>query len=85
MIKQCCVCGCTANNTQYAFYNFQTLLQQYQVGYPDICESCGHVADSFVNYYGLKKPEDKARLHRFLVSGVLPMRDYSMLTNAGYY
>jgi len=85
MIKQCCVCGTTASNTEYAYYNFQTLKDVYQVGYPDICENCCQLANSFVNYYGLKKPQDKAKLHRFLISGVLPMRDYSALTNAGYY
>jgi hypothetical protein len=83
--KQCFVCGFTANNRQYKYYDFSEVLKNYRVGYVDICGRCGQKADSFINYYGKKKESDLKRLHKFLVSGVLPMRDFSKLMNAGYF
>lgn len=78
---QCHVCGTIF---EYAF-QLGALKENYQVGYVDICWACGDTANSFINYYGVKKPEDLARLHQFLISGVLPMRDFSTLMNAGYW
>lgn len=49
------------------------------------CDKCGAKADSFINYYGMKKQKDLEALHRYLISGILPMKQYFMLINAGYY
>jgi hypothetical protein len=83
--KQCFVCGGIAKSTSYDYYGFAEVTKSYQVGYADICEMCGQKADQFINYYGKKKESDLKRLHKFLVSGVLPMRDFSKLINAGYF
>lgn len=80
---QCCVCGHV--NTWRKYRYFHELLSIYSVGYSDICEKCADRVNKFIDYYGEKKPEDKAKVHRFLISGVLPMRDFSALMNAGYW
>lgn len=84
---QCGHCGLTVSNYQHEYYNFKELLDHHarRVGYKDICDKCGTRADSFINYYGMKKQKDLEALHRYLISGILPMRQYSMLINAGYY
>lgn len=84
-IKQCGHCGLTVTNYQYEYYCFQELIESYRVGYTDICDKCATKADKFVNYYGLKKQKDLDNLHRYLISGILPMKQYTMLMNAGYY
>ena len=83
MTLQCCVCGHV--NTYRDCRYFHELIDRYSVGYSDICEKCTTKSNKFINYYGVKKPEDLARLHQFLISGVLPMRDFSTLMNAGYW
>ena len=86
-ILQCGHCGSTASNYQIEYYNFKELVTLYadEVGYKDICDKCSTKADSFINYYGLKKQKDLDNLHRYLISGILPMKQYSMLISAGYY
>ena len=86
-ILQCGHCGLTVSNYQHEYYNFKELVNRYadEVGYKDICDKCSTKADRFINYYGVKKQKDLDNLHRYLIGGVLPMKQYSMLINAGYY
>jgi len=53
-----------------------------------VCRGCGNIADSYVNYWGEKKPEDIIALNQFLNTGKVSMSKhldlYSMLNNAGY-
>lgn len=83
--KQCQICGisCTWQDKQY--WDFQEIRSCYSVGYKDICNKCGQKANSYVNYYGIKTPEDVLSLELFLLSGVLINNEYSALMNAGYY
>lgn len=83
--KQCLVCGLKVTSAQYTYYDFAELFSIYQVGYKDVCGKCTTVANSFVNYAGYKKQKDIDNLHRYLIGGILPMRDYCMLMNGGYY
>lgn len=83
--KQCLVCGLKVTSAQYQYYGFTELFSIYQVGYKDVCEACSMRANSFVNYYGHKKQKDIDNLHRYLIGGILPMRDYYMLMEGGYY
>lgn len=82
--KQCLVCGLKATSAQYQYYEFTELFSIYQVGYKDVCGHCAVRANSFVDYYGHKKQKDIDALHRYLISGILPMRDYTMLMEGGY-
>lgn len=66
------------------------LLDCYKVhGVTHLCSSCGSEAGSFVNYYGVKKTEDKIALSNFLqsgkVSGPIIRKLHDQLTNAGYF
>jgi hypothetical protein len=82
--KQCLVCGLKATSAQYQYYGFTELFSIYRVGYKDVCEVCSVRANSFVDYYGYKKQRDIDNLHRYLISGILPMRDYYMMMEGGY-
>lgn len=81
----CGVCGKTSELTRHIYGEFHEIKSIYRVGFKYVCTGCGKRADSFVNYYGYKSEQDKQALHQFLISGVLPMRDYSALVNAGYF
>ncbi len=83
--KTCGVCGMTAISDDPHFYGFAEVRGVYQVGFVDVCETCGKKASSFVNYYGFKKDSDLIKLNQFLCGGVFVMRQYSQLVNAGYY
>lgn len=71
-------------------YELIKLLSIYQTKIvTHVCKSCGDQANSYVNYYGKKKQEDKKALNKFLRSGPISAKRedklYSMLNNAGYY
>jgi hypothetical protein len=84
--KQCFVCGITYTDRQYGFWNMTEVKDIYLVSeHKDLCNKCGSKANSFLNYWGVKKQVDKEMLRKFLVSGVLPMLKYNAQMNAGYY
>lgn len=76
----CGVCGQYINTADS--YEIKSV---YSVGFKFVCTVCCKIADGFVNYCGHKSEQDRQRLHHFLISGVLPMRDYYTLVNAGYF
>ena len=53
-----------------------------------LCLSCSTKANSFVNYYGEKKPSDLSALSNYLRSGekskLSELNAYSAMNNAGY-
>lgn len=53
-------------------------------GFDIICQSCGENANSFVNYWGVKKPEDVNALKQYFNSGFLVQKKFNALMNAGY-
>lgn len=50
-----------------------------------ICENCSDKADSFINYYGKKKPKDIESLMMYLTSGRKQKEIFSAMMSAGYY
>lgn len=81
----CCgVCGYKAKCGRRRYGELLEIRHIYRVGFEYLCQNCAEKADSFVNYCGNKKPEDKQALWQFLISSVSPMRDYYALMNAGY-
>lgn len=81
----CGVCGKTSKLTRHRYGEFHEIKSVYRVGFKYVCHRCAMRADDFVNYAGYKLEKDQSALHQFLISGVLPMRDYSALINAGYF
>lgn len=79
-IIQCGHCGLTVSNYQHEYYNFKELLDHHagKVGYKDICDKCSIKADSFINYYGLKKQKDLDNLHRYLIGGSIQLNTNPM-------
>jgi hypothetical protein len=77
--KTCDICGIDCDSVTELKAIYQT--PQLKA----LCNSCGEVADSFVNYYGKKKPEDVARLHLFLMSGKRQVDILTATMNAGYF
>lgn len=71
---------------EFEFWNFRELLSIYQVSqYRDLCNSCATNSDGYINYFGKKKDKDKKKLREHLVNGVLVIRSYQAMMNAGYY
>lgn len=76
--RPCSICGIESLFTE-------EIKSIYAVhGNDHICESCGDIANSFVNYYGKKKQKDLDALKQYLNSGVYAMTKYSRQMNAGY-
>jgi hypothetical protein len=85
-VKQCFVCGVVYKFSQYGFWRMSEVRAVHLVSDHNlICSKCGDKANSFINYWGKKKPKDLAKLHNFLASGILPMRQYQQQMNAGYF
>lgn len=85
-VVYCGVCGRLMDD----FYecvgiDFHEVKEIYQVGYVHVCSKCVDKINSFVDYYGYKKPKDLRRLHAYMIRGIKPMADYSALMNGGYY
>ena len=84
--KQCLKCGVVHTNLDHMFYYMEEVKPIYQVSdHVDICGYCADMGNVFVNYLGSKKQNDKDRLQQYLVSGVLPMRQFYAQMNGGYY
>ena len=83
--KQCLVCGVKYCDRQPQYYRMRDVRDCYLVSeHKDLCAKCGDKANSFLDYWGVKRKSDKEKLHNFLVSGVLPMVKYNAQMNAGY-
>jgi len=83
--KQCLVCGKLRTDADYDYYLMTELFDTYKVcDISTICFDCESVASKFIEYYGVKKEEDKLKLKNFLLSGVLPKRQFQMQMNGGY-
>lgn len=83
---QCFVCGKSYTYRDSEFWGMTEIKNTYRVSEHKICcESCGDVANSFVDYYGEKKEKDLKKLRDFLASGVLPQRQWQAQMNGGYY
>lgn len=77
--KTCFMCGITATPYDYEFYSFYEVKDIYEIhGVKDVC-------NSFVNYYGHKKPEDLAALKNAMNKGVLVQRKFEQQMNGGYF
>lgn len=93
MKTHCDRCGKDCRNGKFNFvppWELVELKRIYKTRFVEfVCKGCGDVANSFVNYYGKKKPEDMLTVNKFLrngkVSGELEISIYSQLNNAGYY
>lgn len=83
--RQCHVCGIVFRDNKYGYWDIEQIRKIYSVcNNLDMCAKCARKADSFVDYYGKKKPEDVAKLKRFLLSGYQAKKDFSALMNGGY-
>lgn len=91
----CDRCGkdCRYDPPLHNFVLYDALLElnkTYQLWHvKKLCWPCSKVANSFLNYYGVKREEDKAKLKSFLESGGLAIlnfnRLYQSLMFGGYY
>ena len=85
-VRQCHVCGIVFRDTEYGYWNMETIRECYAVtDNLDMCAKCARKADSFVDYYGKKRESDKAKLRQFLLAGFQATRDFNSLMNGGYY
>jgi protein-arginine kinase activator protein McsA len=59
------------------WFNLTEMLESYKVGgIFEICNKCASKANSFVNYYGVKKEKDRISVFNFLLSGAEVQKRY---------
>ncbi len=79
-LSQCDRCGCLelkCNVTELkSIYKMEDLER--------LCNDCGNVANSFINYYGQKNQEDINLLNSYLVSGDRQIGIFAAKMNGGY-
>ena len=85
-VRRCFHCGLTALNTEYAYYDMTEIKSIYAVcDNKFMCKKCGSVADSFVDFYGVKPKKVKDKLFNYLRQSIEVKGEFSALMNAGYY
>lgn len=84
--RQCHVCGVIFNDSEYGYWGMEIIRSCYALtDNAYMCGSCSRKADSFLNYYGIKKHQDVDKLKSFLRSGFQIKKDFSSFMNAGYF
>lgn len=96
MDYHCDRCGHDCRDQRYLYSNYVPVddLGELKLFYQTLtvkklCRKCATKANSFIGYYGKKKPSDLMALNNYLRSGLVSrlseLKIYSQLNYAGYY